>query len=79
MSTYSNAGVSRCFRGVAHARHAVRLLVEQHDIGDPAQLGAFRANIFFDVQDGGRVLLKLFQGEHMLQYDHLIPTRTGSM
>ena len=49
------------FRGlgirVAHRGNTLGFFVEEDDVGDGADLGAFVADIFFNVEDGGGVLL----------------------
>lgn len=50
-----------CFRSFriteAYTCHAVGFFVEEDDVGDVGDLGAFFTDVFFDVEDGGGVFL----------------------
>ncbi len=52
-----HTGLGRLGGGKAHAGDAGGLAVEEDDVGDFADFGAFVADVFFDFEGGGGVLL----------------------
>lgn len=56
---YPNASFRALGVAEAHAGYAVGFLVEEDDVGDGGDFGAFFADVFFNVEDGGRVLLRI--------------------
>lgn len=56
---YPDASLRVLWVGEANARHTVRLFVEQHDVGDIPYSGTFFPYVLFDLQNGGRVFLRM--------------------
>ena len=52
----------------AHRRDTIRFFVEKYHVGDFTDLGAFVANILFDVEKGGRILLVNGQGNALQKH-----------
>ncbi len=55
--TYPDTGLGCLGVAIPHACDAIRLLVEEDDVGDFPQLGTLFPDVLFDVEYCGRVLL----------------------
>lgn len=55
--SYPHARFRSFFIRVAYRSNAIGLLIEEDDVGNVANFGAFVADVFFDVEDCGGVFL----------------------
>ena len=57
--SYPHARIGGFGGRIAHAGHPVRFLVEEDHVRDFAELGALFADVFFDVEHRGRIVLDI--------------------
>lgn len=57
--TYPDASLRVLWVGESNAGYTIRFFVEEHDIGDMSDSGAFFPYIFFDLQHGGGIFLRM--------------------
>lgn len=57
--TYPDACLCVLWVGKPNACYSIRLFVEEHDIGDIPYPGTFFPYVLFDLQNGGRVFLRM--------------------